>query len=268
MKTDNLAMLLEWCIETGADECIGDAPVDRFAVRPDKKREQARLQVAEAPNAAAGHAKKAPPDPKPDVEAEALIANVRTREELHDALVRLRRNHSLLALLHRTMVFADGNPEAAVMIVGEAPGAEEDRLGKPFVGRAGGMLDRMFVEVGLERTQAAPENSLYITNILNWRPPGNRNPTQAEMKLMTPFVSRHIELVSPKILVLMGGISCSTLLGVGKISQLRGKWHEWRGIPVMPMFHPAFLLRNPIAKREAWIDLLLIRKRLLELQSQ
>jgi DNA polymerase len=163
------------------------------------------------------------------------------------------------------LVFADGNPDSHVMIIGEAPGADEDRQGLPFVGPAGQLLDRMLATIGLDRS------STYISNILPWRPPGNRKPTPNEVTICLPFLRRHIELANPKILVLVGGTSAQALLGASQgITRLRGRWHDYTGIesgsknpgpiPAMPIFHPAYLLRKPGMKREAWRDLREIRR--------
>jgi DNA polymerase len=161
------------------------------------------------------------------------------------------------------LVFADGNPAADVMLIGEAPGADEDRQGKPFVGVSGQLLDRMMAAIGLDRT------TFYITNVCFWRPPGNRKPTEAELAAQLPFVTRHIELVRPKVLVLVGGSSAQGLLGLNDgITRLRGRWFDYTSpnlpapIPTIPIFHPAYLLRQPGLKREAWRDLLKLRQRL------
>ncbi|MCL4188706.1 MAG: uracil-DNA glycosylase [Rhodobacteraceae bacterium] len=164
----------------------------------------------------------------------------------------------------KSFVFADGNPRARVMVVGEAPGREEDIEGRPFVGRAGRLLDRMFAAIGLARDAGDPARALYITNVLPWRPPGNRTPTAEETALMTPFLQRHIALADPAILVIMGNTPAQALLGRGGILGLRGQWTAAAGRPARPMTHPAYLLRNPLAKREAWADLLSIRDRLRE----
>ncbi len=148
------------------------------------------------------------------------------------------------------------------MIVGEAPGADEDRIGRPFVGRAGHLLDRMFAAIGLTRDNPDPGRCFYITNVLPWRPPRNRTPEAAEMAMMVPFLKRHIELVGPEVLVLMGNTPCAALLGRTGITRMRGTWAEALGRPVLPMTHPAYLLRNPAAKREAWADLLEIHANL------
>jgi DNA polymerase len=162
----------------------------------------------------------------------------------------------------RQLVFADGRPGARVMIVGEAPGREEDEQGKPFVGRAGRLLDRMFAPVGLARDAPSPPEALYITNILPWRPPQNRDPRPEEIAMMTPFLERHVALAGPELLIAMGNISCQALLGRRGITRLRGTWAQALGLPCLPMFHPAYLLRNPAAKREAWADVLEVAARL------
>src|SRR5713226_6580859 len=160
-------------------------------------------------------------------------------------------------------VFLDGNPAAPVMIIGEAPGAEEDRLGRPFVGRSGQLLDRMLAAIGLDRT------GVQITNVIYWRPPGNRKPNAAEIAACLPFVLRHIALARPLVLVLSGGTAASALLPLSQgITRLRGRWFELAvpgldaPVPTLAMFHPAFLLRDPARKRETWRDLLALKARL------
>ncbi|MGR3721472.1 MAG: uracil-DNA glycosylase, partial [Paracoccus sp. (in: a-proteobacteria)] len=156
----------------------------------------------------------------------------------------------------RNFCFADGDPGARVMILGEAPGDEEDRQGRPFVGRAGQLLDRMFAAIGLSRTAVDAAQALYVVNVLTWRPPGNRDPSPDEILVSMPFVRRHVELAAPDLIVLMGNIPCQAALGRRGILRLRGQWVEAFGRPALPMTHPAYLLRNPAAKREAWADLL------------
>jgi DNA polymerase len=161
------------------------------------------------------------------------------------------------------LVFADGNPDAGLMMIGEAPGADEDRLGRPFVGVSGQLLDRMAASIGLTRAR-----DFYVANILPWRPPGNRTPTDAEITLFLPFLLRHIALVRPRRLVLLGGVSAKTLLRAKDgITRLRGRWHglEVEGLgrlPALATLHPAYLLRSPAAKKDAWADLLLLRRTL------
>lgn len=149
------------------------------------------------------------------------------------------------------------------MIVGEAPGREEDARGLPFVGRSGQLLDRMLAAIRLARHADRPEDAVYITNVLPWRPPGNRDPSGDEIAMLRPFLVRHIELVSPEVLVLMGNPATRTVLGTTTgITRLRGQWTLWGKFATLPMFHPASLLRDPARKRLAWADLLSLRARL------
>jgi DNA polymerase len=153
-------------------------------------------------------------------------------------------------------------PGARVMVIGEAPGGDEDRIGKPFVGRAGQLLDRMLVAIGLSRTAPAPEAAAYITNILPWRPPGNRSPSEDEALLFLPFVERHIELAGPDFILSLGNTPTKALLDTDTgIKRIRGRWfrHAATGLPLLPSFHPAYLLRTPADKRLAWRDLLMLR---------
>jgi DNA polymerase len=162
----------------------------------------------------------------------------------------------------RSFVFCDGLAGARVMVIGEAPGGEEDRVGKPFVGRAGQLLDRMLAAIGLARTASAPEDAAYITNILPWRPPGNRTPTQAEVALFLPFIERHIELAKPDFIFSIGNTPTKSLLDTATgIKRMRGRWvrHAATGVALLPSFHPAYLLRQPADKRLAWRDLLSLR---------
>lgn len=243
--------LLEWQREMGVDEAILDAPLDRFAesIRP--------------PAAAADPAPVAAPTLAPAAGglAEALAARAGTLAALAEAQagfegLEIRRGA-------RNFVFADGNPAARVMVIGEAPGEDEDREGRPFVGRAGQLLDQMFAAIGLSRSAEDAAAALYITNILPWRPPGNRRPEPEEIAAMLPFVARHVALAAPEFVVLMGNTPCQAALGRQGILRLRGQWTEAFGRPALPMTHPAYLLRTPVAKREAWADLLSLKARLL-----
>ena len=249
--------LLAWQVELGADEAICDAPVNRFDL-PKKKPASAASTPAPAPAAEAAAA--------PRMDGAAVAAQAAgaagSLEELHAAL----KAFDLCDLKRgaKNTVFADGSPKARVMVIGEAPGRDEDIQGRPFVGRAGQLLDRMFAAIGMARDHADSAASVYITNILPWRPPQNRDPKPDEISMMLPFVKRHVELVGPDLLVLMGNISCQAILGRRGITRLRGNWTSGLGLPVLPMFHPAYLLRNPAAKREAWHDLLMLQARLRE----
>lgn len=155
------------------------------------------------------------------------------------------------------VVFGEGDPHAAVMFIGEGPGAEEDRTGRPFVGQAGQLLERMLFAIGLQRDQ------VYITNIVKCRPPGNRDPKDDEVAPCAPYLDQQIELIKPRVLVALGKPASHRLTGTKKpISALRGRWVSYRGVPLMPLFHPAYMLRTPSAKREAWQDLKKIKARL------
>ena len=238
---------LRWQIELGADECISDAPVDRYALEVATPKPKA--QPAPAPSAIEA--------PQVDVVAVAQAAAnaAQDLEGLREALNAYP--HCDLRKGARNLVFSDGVPGSRVMIVGEAPGRDEDREGKPFVGRAGHLLDKMLNAIDLSR-----ENNVYITNVLPWRPPQNRDPRPEEIAMMRPFLERHIALAKPDFLTIMGNSSCQALLGKRGITRLRGNWADAAGIPALPMFHPAYLLRNPAAKREAWADLLSLKARL------
>lgn len=252
------AMLL-WQMELGADEAIGELPVNRYAAaeaaaRPAVAQPAAVAAVAEAAVPADGD--------DPVVVARRMAEGARDLPSLRDALAAY--DHCELKKGARSLVFADGTPAARVMIVGEAPGRDEDLQGLPFVGRAGQLLDRMFDAIGMGRAHPDAGRALYITNVLPWRPPGNRDPSPEEIAMMLPFVRRHVELADPEVLVLMGNHSCQALLGRKGITRLRGQWAEALGRPALPMFHPAYLLRNPHSKREAWHDLLMLQARLRE----
>jgi DNA polymerase len=262
---DALLDALAWQVELGALDAVGEAPVDRYAL-PDTPPWQGALagRRAQPQAAASGAPEAAEAEPAPEVDpveaARAAAAAASDLDELRAAMDAF--GHCALKQGARQLVFADGRPGARVMIVGEAPGRDEDLQGKPFVGRAGQLLDRMIGAIGLSRTSPDMEHAVYITNILPWRPPQNRDPTPDEIAMMKPFVARHVELADPDLLVAMGNISCQALLGKRGITRLRGTWTEALGLPCLPMFHPAYLLRQPSAKRNAWADLLDLSARL------
>lgn len=250
-----LALQLAW----GADEALAEAAQDRLAAAAPAPRVPLRGARAAAPAAAAV------PAPQPGgavARAEAAAAAAGTLAELRAALARF--DSCALRDTATNLVFADGDPSAPVMLVGEGPGAEEDRAGLPFVGPSGRLLDRMLESIGFARARG----EVYITNVLPWRPPGNRSPTDAEIAVCLPFLIRHIVLARPRLLVLAGGVPARSLLGAREgITRLRGRWHELAlagldaPIPTLPTLHPAYLLRNPGAKRDAWADLLSLRRR-------
>lgn len=256
LDAETALALLEWQAELGADEPGLDAPLDRFELASRPAAEPVAPPVS-APTLALGDGDDLPARL---AQAEALAAAAPTL----DALAAAQECFDGLDLKKgaRNFCFADGNPAARVLILGEAPGDEEDRQGRPFVGRSGQLLDRMFDAIGLSRQAPDAERALYITNVLTWRPPGNRDPQPDEIALSLPFVRRHIDLAAPDLIVLMGNIACDAGLGRRGILRLRGTWTQAFGRPALPMTHPAYLLRNPPAKREAWADLLSLAARL------
>jgi len=267
----HLRAWLEWYEAMGVIDPIGEHPIDRLQ------------PTAAAPGDSSRTGRAAPPAPPPAAaampRAPAQRLLLRSAGGTVDSARAIAAScHDLAALeaavaafdgcaLRETalnLCFADGRPDAEVMLIGEAPGAEEDRLGKPFVGQSGQLLDKMLATIGLQR------HSVYITNVIYWRPPGNRSPTQAEIAACQPFLERQIELLRPKVIVFLGGISARGLLAVKEgVTKLRGRRFVYTTadgtrIPAMVTFHPAFLLRQPAQKRFAWRDLLTLRQRLDE----
>lgn len=253
---DSLAAL-RLQIEWGADEALDESPVDRMAARvvapgpaaPPPDRPHLALPLSR------------PAVTTPAQRAQDVAAVARTRAELRAALEAF--DGCGLSATATSLVFDDGNAESGLMLIGEGPGAEEDRAGRPFVGASGQLLDRMLASVGLDRTK------LLITNLIPWRPPGNRNPTDAEVLICLPFLLRHIVLVKPRYLVLLGAISTQAVLGSkGGITKQRGRWVQAgipgldAAIPTLPMLHPAYLLRNPAAKAQGWADMISLRRKL------
>jgi DNA polymerase len=243
----------------GADEAIlPEAQARARATEPPRTAAPEPQPAARAP--ALAPARPATPAGE---EAASLAAGATTLEALREAMSRF--TGSPLRETATNLVFADGVAGAPVMIIGEAPGAEEDRQGKPFVGASGQLLDRMFATIGMSRAE-----NLYITNILPFRPPGNRTPTDQEINLFLPFVLRHVRLAAPRCLVLAGGVAAKGVLQARDgITRLRGRWHEvtlpdGQVLPTLPTLHPAYLLRNPLAKREAWADLLMLQRGLAD----
>lgn len=252
--------LLEWQVELGADEAIGETPVNRYDLPEALVKPRTIATTPPAPVV-----QKQPAEIAADGARHAaqVAQNVPDLAALKQAL----ESFELCELKRgaKTTVFADGDPGARVMVIGEAPGRDEDIQGRPFVGRAGQLLDKMFAAIGMDRkASGAPGSSIYITNVLPWRPPQNRDPRPEEIAMLLPFVEKHVALVQPELLVLMGNVSCQALLGRKGITRLRGNWTTALDLPVLPMFHPAYLLRNPQAKREAWHDLLMLQEKLRE----
>ena len=276
--------LLSFYVQAGVESLVGEQPVNRltaaesFAGATEPSASTARMaEDGEAPSPTlpqranivrererAAEPGAAPTQPTLSPDAAAMAAreaagSAKTLDELRAMLVAF--DGCALKTMAKQLVFADGNPQARLMFVGEAPGREEDLEGLPFVGRSGQLLNRMLAAIGLDRTQA------YIANIIPWRPPGNRTPTPQESAICLPFIRRQIELVDPDILVCLGGPSMQTLLGVKDgIMKTRGRWFAYhtgtREIRALATLHPAYLLRQPLAKRQAWRDFLAIKKAL------
>ena len=290
--------LLKWYVEAGVDETISETPVNRLkgdgaaAAAPDPPPAPAAVAARDG-LADAGQAPSPAPEivgPRPRASPPAqpvLFADTATTPRTADGDVsaavhqaqaatsvdELRRALAAFdgCALKRTatnLVFTDGNPEAPLLLIGEAPGAEEDRQGLPFVGPSGKLLDRMLESIGLDRRH------VLISNTVFWRPPGNRTPTSQETAVCLPFLERLIELVDPKILVALGGPAAKAVLAqTAGVGRLRGKWFSYatprlvRPIAATAMFHPAYLLRSPSQKRDTWRDLLEIKRRLAEMTA-
>jgi uracil-DNA glycosylase len=238
--------MLEWYRAMGVDEAVGETPVDCFAAEapaPSPRKAAAPSGPARAPTLLAGNL----------IEAAASLAELEALVAGFEGCVLKRTAKSLC--------FARGSDAARLMLIGEAPGRDEDLQGKPFVGRAGKLLDRMLASIGLS------EEHVYITNTVYWRPPGNRTPTPEEIEACAPFLARQIELLDPAVLVLLGGAAAKSILGTSEgIMRLRGKWLSYdcaaRAVPTLATLHPAYLLRNPEAKRLAWRDMLMVKQAL------
>ena len=279
---DDLVAALQWQIDVGADEAIADQPFDRFAAAAQKAAEKAAAVAAPAtavtPDSSNAQSPRTTARPATSSTAtlasqDAVAASARSMAEQASDLAALRDALAAfegcsLKTTATNLVFGVGQEQADIMLIGEAPGRDEDRQGVPFIGASGQLLDVMLGYIGLSR-----DENVYITNILPWRPPGNRQPTDAEIAACLPFLARHIALVSPKILIFLGGTSAKTLLGRNEgITRLRGHWYDYTSpalenagiapIPAMATLHPAYLLRQPAQKRAAWKDLLSVRQRL------
>lgn len=251
------AAMLAWQVELGADEAICDQPVNRY-----------ELPAALAkPAKAAGADPKAGTKPVPiakvaDVDvvaiARSLAAQAGDLDALHQAVAGF--NHCELKRGARNLLFGTGVAGACVMVIGEAPNRDDDRAGVFLDGDAGQLFDKMFAAIDLTRAGDAP--TLYLSHVMPWRTPQDRDPKPEELAMLKPFVERQIALVNPDVLVLMGNVACQSMLGKRGITRMRGDWVEVAGKPTLPMFHPEHLMRNPIAKRDAWADLLSIKARL------
>lgn len=256
-----LLATLQWYTDMGIDEAIAETPWNRLS------SPQPATATLPAPSAATPQA--APPSASPTqailtpaTTADAELAEIGTLEALRDRLERFEG--CPLKMTATNTVFGEGSANARLMIIGEAPGEEEDRQGRPFVGPSGRLLDRMLAAIGLAREE------VYITNTIYWRPPGNRTPTPAEVQACQPFLRRQLAIIRPNVLLLVGGAAAKTMLGRSEgIMRLRGRWLEYGEAPnigpiaAMATFHPAYLLRSPAQKREVWRDLLAVQQRLI-----
>lgn len=266
--------LMRWYIDVGVDETVGEEPVCRYRGTAENEPPPApNVSPAGQHSLAVSEALAVGEAPTPAV---VSVASGATAAEIAAACTTL--DDLVVALAHyegcplRTpdtrLVFGDGNPEADIVLIGEAPGAEEDRLGKPFVGQSGRLLDRMLASIGLDRSR------VFISNTVFWRPPANRVPTKAETAACQPFVERLIEIISPRLLIAVGGPAAAVLLGqTDSIGRLRGRWFEWqtprmaRPAAATAIYHPAYLLRSPGQKRLAWRDLLAIKRKIEEIEK-
>lgn len=275
----DLKAIIDWCVDMGVTETISTEPVSKMgqsfqnlkSVSSSVAQEREKMMTDSSSKnftpkdyrlQSPSFTEKTPSVTVPTLSLQGmrdLVAQASTLEELR-TLVTQFEGCALKKMATHT-VFGDGNPKAPVMLVGEAPGADEDRQGLPFVGRSGKLLDLMFASIGFSR-----EKNLYISNIIPWRPPGNRQPTSAETAICLPFIQRHIELVHPQYLVFVGGVAAQALMGATEgIMRLRGKWCQYTSpglktpIKAMPIYHPAYLLRSPGQKRKAWQDLLTLK---------
>lgn len=255
---------LEWLIDLGVDETIGEIALNRY----DEPIQKPNFKINAGSNIA------------PIESIPKILSTKETAPEVAKMLA--SRCHDLDALRNamavfdlcslkkgaRNSVFSQGNPQADVMIIGDAPGRGEDQAGVPFSGREGVMLDKMFAAIGLSRYEKTADKSLYLSTVIPWRPPQSRDPSVNEIAMMLPFLRRHIVLASPKILVLMGNSACAALLGKTGVSRLRGRWIKGDGYDILPMLHPSSLLRDWLKKRDTWADLLNIKTHLKGLKDE
>lgn len=282
----NLAAL-QWYVDNGVDEALDDAPVDRYALK-----EQGSIPRAPEPTqspqgnaqprvSARDMAEAAPPSSAALGASDARAAAIKLAQaasnldELKQAIAEFEGIS--LKKTATNLVFADGNPDAKIMLIGEAPKADEDRAGKPFAGQEGQLLDRILACIDIDRASDAASKSIYISNILNWRPPGNRSPAPGEIEASLPFIERHIQLVQPEILVFCGGVAAKALLASNDgISKLRKKWHEYlpqtpefkqaaKPIPAIVTLTPELLIKTPAQKKAVWADMLELQNKRKEL---
>ena len=272
---------LEFYQDNGVDIAVGNEAIDRtsFIEVPSPEKAEFVKEEAPSPFQASQEQTSAPLLGKTDSHAKALelAKEANNIDELKQAVADFEGIS--LKKTATNLVFCDGNPKADVMLIGEAPGADEDRAGKPFVGVSGQLLDKILACINLDRQSEDPKEAVYISNIINWRPPGNRTPSPAEIEVSLPFIERHIQFVQPKLIILCGGVSAKSLLGSSdSISRLRKTWHDYtpqnaelssdrKPIPAIATYHPAYLLRTPAQKKAVWHDMLAIQQKLKEIRA-
>jgi uracil-DNA glycosylase family 4 len=279
LENYDLAAVLEWYVQNGIDGAWLEEPQDRM--KPSLVVAPVVTIVPSTPEMAAPAQPKqsAVPPPQPimpvptasGAELKEAIDRAKTAQNLAE-LKQAIQDYPYLTIKSTAtqIVFGDGNPQSHLMIIGDAPASDDDRSGIAFAGEVGDLLNKMMNAIGRTRDNADPAQSFYVTNILNWRPPGNRTPTQFEIDLSMPFLKRHIELVSPRAILLTGNVATKALLGTGEsITKIRGKWRDYectsgKTIKVMPSFHPSYLLKSPTQKKASWDDLQILRDFLAE----
>jgi uracil-DNA glycosylase family 4 len=267
MTPTQAAAALAWLVEMGAEEIVSEQPLNRLVEAAVAVQAAPAIQRAETPipPLRAGLPGIAAPAGDTVQDARAIAARCQSLQEIAAALAAF--DACPLRKTATNLCFADGNPQAHVLLIGEAPGNEEDLQGKPFVGRSGQLLDRMLAAVGLDRRAEDPSRAVLITNTIFWRPPGNRKPTDAETSMCMPFVWRLIEVMQPRLILCAGATPTQRMINMTDgILKLRGRWFSVqagaRQIPLLATLHPAYLLRQPAQKRLAWRDLLSLRERL------
>lgn len=271
--------LLEWYVELGVTEAITDTPVNCYELPQDAPKMAVAAKSAlgtprDKANAASQAVPRQPAQIAPEKvsakkQNEALVAEAKERAAGASSLSALKEalegfDGCTLKRTARRFIFADGTAGARLMIIGEWPTTDDERAGKPMAGQAGALLDRMLAAIGRDRASDAPGTACYITTALPWQPPAGRAPSEAEIAMIAPFLERHIELAKPDVVILMGNVACQALWSRSGILRMRGTWGEAAGRPAIAMVHPGYLLKTPIAKRDAWADLLAIQAKLKE----
>jgi uracil-DNA glycosylase family 4 len=254
------AQALEFLVDAGIDVAVMAEPNNRFANTPD-----APVAVSSAEPVASKKSISPPPAPTMAAHAEVIqhaettAKGAQTLDDLKQAIIDF--DGLTLKKTANAIVFSDGNPEANIMVIGDVPLSDEDRQGIPFVGASGQLLDKIFDCIGLNRVDETPEDSIYITNIINWRPPGNRSVTAEEIEISLPFIKRHIELINPDLIVSMGGMPAQKLLGMTEsISRLRGVFHDYNDTTkLLATYHPVSLINTPLQKKKVWQDILMVK---------